>query len=120
MLTPLLGFDRAPARTVLAEQQENDMATLYVVATIVARPGQEKTVEQALLAMLEPTRQEDGIIAYHLHRDLASPTRFIMIEEYRDQSVFKSHVASPHFQQLKDKLGSITEKLEITQLERLG
>jgi quinol monooxygenase YgiN len=49
------------------------MADLPVVAVITARAGSEQQVQQALSALVEPTRSEPGCISYDLLVSAADP-----------------------------------------------
>ena len=42
------------------------MADLPVVAVITAKAGSEQQVQQALTALVEPTRSEPGCVSYYL------------------------------------------------------
>lgn len=65
-----------------------------------AAPSREKDLEQALTALLAPTRQEPGCLAYHLHHDPQNPAKFMFYEKFADQAALDAHIASPHFQNL--------------------
>jgi quinol monooxygenase YgiN len=65
-----------------------------------AAPGREKDLEQALSALIAPTRGEPGCLAYRLHNDPQHPGRFMFYEKFADQAALDAHIASPHFQNL--------------------
>jgi hypothetical protein len=44
-----------------------------VIATLIAKPGQQATLETLLRGLLEPTRLEAGCEQYDLHQDLQHP-----------------------------------------------
>lgn len=47
------------------------MSTAFnVIATLIAKPGQQATLETLLRGLLEPTRLEAGCEQYDLHQDL--------------------------------------------------
>lgn len=57
------------------------MSTAFnVIATLIAKPGQQATLETLLRGLLEPTRQEPGCEQYDLHQDLQHPETFYMLE----------------------------------------
>ena len=59
--------------------------------------GREQELEDALLALVAPTRSESGCLAYHLHRDPERPGRFMFYEKFKDQTALDLHTSSPHF-----------------------
>ena len=65
-----------------------------------AAPGREKDLEQALTALLAPTRSEPGCLAYRLHLDPQNASKFMFYEKFADQAALDAHLASPHFQNL--------------------
>ncbi|MEK6214165.1 MAG: antibiotic biosynthesis monooxygenase, partial [Vibrio fluvialis] len=54
------------------------MATIHLLAEIKANHGQEANLEQALRALLEPSRNEDGCCQYELFQDESIPGLFVM------------------------------------------
>lgn len=74
---------------------------IRVVATLVAQPGKEEALKQALLPLIDATRQEAGCIAYELHQPLGSATDFVFIETWADQAALESHGKTPHIQQFR-------------------
>ena len=69
--------------------------TLFVVATIVAKPdkadGLRTLLEQAVAAF----RKEDGCLHYTLYEDLKQPGRFVTHESWRDEAALDAHMRSP-------------------------
>jgi hypothetical protein len=52
------------------------------IATLIAKPGQQDLLEQGLRALVAPSRAEVGCSQYDLHRDLADPQIFYVIEHW--------------------------------------
>jgi quinol monooxygenase YgiN len=63
-----------------------------------AAPNREKDLENALRALVAPTRGEPGCLAYRLHLDPANPAKLMFYEKFADQAALDAHIASPHFQ----------------------
>jgi quinol monooxygenase YgiN len=63
-----------------------------------AAPNREKDLEQALRALVAPTRSEPGCLAYRLHLDPQHPGKFMFYEKFAGQAALDAHIASPHFQ----------------------
>ena len=71
---------------------------LTVVAELKAKPGKEEALRHALLALIEPTRQEEGYVQYDLHVHTADPSRFVFYENWTSREHLDRHLASPHLQ----------------------
>jgi quinol monooxygenase YgiN len=69
---------------------------LTVVAEMKAKPGREEDLRKAVLALIEPTRREDGCVQYDLHRHTDDPGRFVFYENWKSPAHLARHAASPH------------------------
>jgi len=63
-----------------------------------AVPGHEEELAAQLLALVQPTRNEPGCIAYELHRDPRNEGRFMFYEKFASEAALEAHRAAPHFQ----------------------
>ncbi len=80
---------------------------LYVIARVTALPDRIEETRELMIALLEPTRSEDGCIRYDLFQNQADPTEFTFIEEWRDKAALDAHLASAHIQDAIGKLPSL-------------
>jgi len=71
---------------------------LTVVAEMAARPGNEDRLRSALLALVEPTRKEEGCVQYDLHVATDQPGRFVFYENWTSREMLDRHLASAHLQ----------------------
>ncbi|MYM84371.1 antibiotic biosynthesis monooxygenase [Duganella sp. FT50W] len=94
------------------------MKELIIVATITAQEGYEVLVREALQQVVPPSRAEAGCIRYDLHIDLGNHASFIMLEAWRDEAALAEHEATPHFQQLVDRIGGKAD-LQILKLNQV-
>ncbi|MFT4175010.1 MAG: putative quinol monooxygenase [Rhodocyclaceae bacterium] len=78
--------------------------TIAVVATITAHAEHARQVEEALRIAVPAVREEAGCERYELHRDLANPHQFVMIERWQDEAALARHVEAPAFQALAKAL----------------
>ena len=69
---------------------------ITVLAILEAKPGKEDELNKALLALIEPTRKEEGCINYDLHRSVDDPKKFVFYENWTGRSALDVHMASPH------------------------
>ncbi|MCU0117951.1 antibiotic biosynthesis monooxygenase [Pseudomonas sp. B2M1-30] len=90
------------------------------IATLIARPGQQDSLEHALRALIEPTRAEAGCSQYDLHQDLANPLAFYMIEHWASDEALQAHDASAHIQNFRARAGEFLEHFELKRLRPLA
>jgi quinol monooxygenase YgiN len=69
---------------------------LTVVAEMKAKAGREEDLRKALLALIEPTRREDGCVQYDLHVHTDDPGRFVFYENWASEAHLDRHAASAH------------------------
>ncbi len=72
------------------------MSLLTVVAEMVAKPGREDDLKRELLALIEPTRKEDGCVQYDLHQGESDSCRFVFFENWKSKEHLERHLDSPH------------------------
>lgn len=90
------------------------------IATLIAKPGQQDTLEQHLRALVAPTRAEAGCGQYDLHQDLANPLAFYMIEQWSSDEALQAHDASAHVQHFRAKAGDFLEHFELKRLRTVA
>ncbi|RFU41476.1 antibiotic biosynthesis monooxygenase [Actinomadura logoneensis] len=71
--------------------------TLFVVAELRAMGGQEDRLRTALEAMVEPSLDEPGCLAYRPYADPNDPSRMVVVEEWTGPAALGAHFATPHF-----------------------
>jgi len=80
---------------------------LTVVAEMQAQPGKEEALRRAVLALIEPTRKEDGCVQYDLHVHSNDPARFVFYENWTSQAHLDRHAASPHIQEFRTAIADL-------------
>jgi quinol monooxygenase YgiN len=88
---------------------------LSVVAELHAKTGKEEDLRRALLALIEPTRREEGCVQYDLHVHTNDPGRFVFYENWVSREHLDRHLASEHltrFRALADDLLSEAPRVE--------
>jgi len=53
-----------------------------IIAKIKAKPGKQEQLKNELLALIEPTRSEEGCINYNLHQDSDNDAVFMFYENW--------------------------------------
>ena len=67
---------------------------VVLVATMVAKPGQEELVEKTLTAAVPRVHAEPGCLRYALHRRTGAGTtgEFVMVEKWASQEALGAHM----------------------------
>ena len=85
-----------------------------------AAAGQEAELRDRLLALVEPTRAEDGCLQYDLHVDESDPARLAFYEVWASKAHHAAHDQSTHvrsFVAVRDSL--VREPVRVLRLRRL-
>jgi quinol monooxygenase YgiN len=69
---------------------------LTVVAEMLAKPGREEALRAQILALVDPTRREEGCVQYDVHQSTDEPGRFVFYENWTSREMLDRHLASPH------------------------
>lgn len=80
---------------------------LAMVVEFRAAPGREADLREALLAMVTPTRAEDGCLRYDLHVDESDPAVYAFYEVWATREHHAAHDRSEHvgaFRAVRDDL----------------
>jgi autoinducer 2-degrading protein len=72
--------------------------TYVVCAKWIAREGETEAVAAAIQCLIEPSRNEAGILLYQPHRDAEDPGVFFFYEQYVDRAAYDAHLQSEHVQ----------------------
>jgi quinol monooxygenase YgiN len=81
--------------------------SIHILARFNAKPDSIDALRKLLLGMLEPTRKEDGCIAYRLISNSADPAEFSFVEEWASQAAIDAHMQTPHLKALLSECGTL-------------
>ena len=95
------------------------MTEIAVVATFVAKPGNEDKLKEALQGIVTPTLKEPGALQYDLHRDIKEPRRFVFFERWLSEAALAQHNQTSHIQALGKTLPDLIEHGEINVVAKL-
>ena len=85
-----------------------------------AAPGRAGDLREALLALVGPTRAEDGCELYDLHDDPADPHRFVFYEIWSTPAAHAAHDRTEHVQGIVAALPRLTvESPRVLRLRRI-
>ena len=80
-------------------KQEKRMSELYIAVGLRAKKGKEDELRRDLIAVVEPSRKEEGNIRYELFEDQSDPGFFVFVEHWASaEARQKHHTESPHIQ----------------------
>ncbi|QWF83810.1 putative quinol monooxygenase [Amycolatopsis sp. CA-230715] len=78
--------------------------TLFVVAECLAAQGKEDRLRTALEAMIEPSLDEPGCLAYRPYADPNHTGRMIVVEEWTGPDALDAHFRTAHFEHVRQVL----------------
>ena len=93
---------------------------LTAVARVRAVPGSEETVRDALIAMVAPTRQEEGCLDYRLHEVDSEPGLFCFVALWRSEADLDAHLDLPHIADGMAAIAGHTESVVVTRMTRIA
>jgi quinol monooxygenase YgiN len=93
---------------------------IILVAELKAKTGQEQAVKDALVAMVEPTRKEEGCLCYNLHESKDDKTQFMFYEQWASQAALDAHGKTPHMKAMQKGIAGRLEKGGATGYQLLG
>jgi len=64
---------------------------VVVVATLLAKPGQEELIEKTLRTAIAAVHTEPGCLKYALHRKAGTAGHFVMIEKWESAEALRVH-----------------------------
>ena len=83
------------------------------IARFVAKEDSVEQLKAALIALLEPTRSEEGCISYRLNVDVEHGHIFTMIEKFKSQEAYDFHGQQSYLKNLLSFVGDLTESIEV-------
>jgi quinol monooxygenase YgiN len=86
----------------LPEPDTGETGPYALVGQARARPGMADRLEQTLVRLVAPTRQETGALQYHVHRDRADPNFFVFYEAWASLADLQAHLEMPYIRSFLD------------------
>ncbi len=94
---------------------------ITLIAKVKAKDGCQEQLKQLTMAMLEPTRAENGCIKYDLHIHSEDKGSFMFYETWASKEALDEHIATPHLQNFLEKGKDIlAEPLDVAIWEKIG
>lgn len=97
------------------------MKKVSVTARVRAGKGMEAQVRRACLALVQPSRAENGCINYDLHQSVDDAGLFLFYENWESREDLERHLATAHALAFDESTkGMLAEPEEITFWEMIG
>ena len=94
--------------------------TITKRVTFIAKEGDEAKMKELLIAMVEPSKKEDGCVFYDIFVYENNPRKFMAVESWRDEVALDGHKASAHYAVYKSSYEPFCESKYSDELEVLG
>ncbi len=89
--------------------------------TVVAKVEEAvEAVKAELLKLIEPTRLEEGCIAYTLHQDNTDPALFIFYETWESDAHLDRHMKTDYFTRFVAAVDGLLSELAVNRLSRIA
>lgn len=93
----------------------------YVFVRLQAREGEERSVEEALLEVMGPSREEAGCVSFHVFRSMRDRRLFYIHSRWVDVAAFQMHAELAHTKRFLERVDALLEvPREVTRTERIG
>jgi quinol monooxygenase YgiN len=101
--------------------REGAPTELYIFARFHAREGCEGAVEQALRAVLEPSREEAGCLTIHAFRATRDSRLFHIHSRWTTEAAFENHATLPHTVQFVERMEKLIDHpFDVTRSRLIG
>jgi quinol monooxygenase YgiN len=94
---------------------------ITVIAHFKAKQGMEERLQSELLALVKPSRSDEGCINYDLHRAIDDPALFIFYENWQSKEHLDRHSVTSHVQAFRSKAEELlAQPAELITLEMIS
>ena len=92
-----------------------------VFVRLRAREGEEKAVEEALIEVMGPSREEAGCVSFQVFRGMRDRRLFYIHSQWADEAAFQTHAELPHTKKFLERVDALLEVArEVTRTEKIG
>lgn len=94
---------------------------LYVFVRLRVREGEERAVEEAVLEVMGPSREEAGCLSIHVFRAMRDRRLFYIHSRWVDEAALQAHAKLAHTRRFLERVDALLEvPLEVTRTEMIG
>jgi quinol monooxygenase YgiN len=80
---------------------------MMIVAKLTVKPDKVKAFTEAAKEIIEKSNKEAGCKSYQLYQDPYDNTKFVFVEEYKNQAAIDAHFASDYFKAFGPKISDL-------------
>jgi quinol monooxygenase YgiN len=80
---------------------------MMIIANVTVKPDKVKAFTEAAKEIIEKSNKEAGCKSYQLFQDPYNNSKFVFVEEYKDQAAIDAHFASDYFKAFGPKIGDL-------------
>lgn len=85
-----------------------------IVAYLTVKPGKEAEFQEHMTAQARRClANEAGCLQFDVAQDPKNPTRFVMLEVYKDDAAIKAHQESDHFKNFRPVVADLLAERKI-------
>jgi quinol monooxygenase YgiN len=84
--------------------------SVRLIAIHLAKNGLGDKLQRILVSVIEPTRKEEGNIAYVLHRSMDTPDELMFDEIWVDNESLEAHLKQPYIKSAVEQMTPILAK----------
>jgi quinol monooxygenase YgiN len=90
------------------------MSDFFVLAVLYAKQGREDELRENLIAVVDPSRKDEGNLRYELFVQQDDPRRFFFVEHWASPDAQQSHdKESAHIRRFQENGSAAVEKVEL-------
>ena len=78
---------------------------MMIIAKLSVKPEKAKDFTEAAKEMIENSNKESGCTFYQLFQDPYDNSRFVFVEEYKNQAAVDAHFAADYFKAFGPEIG---------------
>lgn len=84
-----------------------DTCKMMIVAKVSVKPEKVKDFTALAKEIIEKSNQESGCTSYQLYQDPYDASKFVFVEQYRNQAAVDAHFATDHFKAFGPKIADL-------------
>ena len=90
-----------------AEGAKSGDPKMMIIAKLSVKPEKTRDFISAAKEMIEKSNKESGCTFYQLYQDPFNPSKFVFVEEYKNQAAVDAHFATEYFKAFGPKIGDL-------------
>jgi quinol monooxygenase YgiN len=96
------------------------MSEIVIVAHFQAEAGCEQKLQEPLEALVEPTRAEEGCLAYRLHQCTDDHGAFVFYERWASAEAVERHGQTAHITRFREIREPLVAHADVRQFKQIA